>query len=429
MASENKLFLDYDYFWEEFGTSGVGIYALNGRDIAILLSAIKYASWPSRWTDSGGYLLRAQGRTNDLLSAVEYIEQLENRLMTDFTSEIGAGLQAIANAIASKNCGCVVNCYCGGSGSGTGGAGQSSEPPAGEYDQEGEPPGGYESWQEYHTDVCAKATWLLSTIQTDLQNYSLVQWGGATLVATVPIILALTLDPIPGDEIFLLVGILIAIAAYGSTTLTTVKGSFIDGYGDMLCALYNANGSEAGKEAALAAFRSQIEGDTSDPIVVEYGVQVVGIMLSWDGLNRVYTKQEGVSYPPGDCSECGEGEPYFIRVDVGTEIGRGEDDIGAYIDVQMVAAYGNYYANLSAWTDETATVPYGIAGMVQRVSGAIDGGGSGTSLNGSSFSFTATAGPFYVPPSDPAGWKDISIGNVAQVDTVWRFYLPPITYP
>lgn len=350
--------------------------------------------------------------------------------MTDLSTELGLGLQAIADAIAGKQCGCTVNCYCGSGGvSGGSGGATTGQAPIDPYDPQGDPPAGYDSWQEYYDDVCAKATWLINTINDDLGRMSTIQWAIATVATVAPALLALLLDPIPGDEIFALAGILIAIAAYGSSTLTTVKGSFNDAIPSLICALFTATGPEDGKSAALAAFREQIEGDTADPIIVEYGVQAIGIMLSWAGLNKVYSKQTDRTYPAGDCSECGEEEEFYISVDIGTEIGRGEDSIGKYIDVAQAAGAGNYYANLSLWTDSSKTTAYARFGMVQRVGGSADGGGSGYNAAAVPFSFTATAGPFFVPPGDPSGWRSISIGNVQQVNTTWRFYFEPLNYP
>jgi hypothetical protein len=133
-----------------------------------------------------------------------------------------------------------------------------------------------------------------------------MQLVGVTVVGLLPTLAALFLDPIPGDELILLAGVIIALAAYGEGALSQVKESFSDAKSDIVCSIFNAVGPDSGKSAALSAFRTQIESDTADPVIVEYGVQLVGLMLSYNGLNKVYSLQTDVSYPAGDtdCDEC-----------------------------------------------------------------------------------------------------------------------------
>lgn len=236
-------------------------------------------------------------------------------------------------------------------GPGTGGTGTTPQEPAPPVDTEGPPPEGYDTWVEYADDVCAKATWLVNTIYDDITRMSLLQLVGASLVTMLPILAALLLDPIPGDELLALAALLIAIAAYGSSTLNQVKTSFNDAITDLICALYSANGAVAGKAAVLDVFRTQIEGDTTDPVQIEYGVQLVGIMFSSDGLNKVYEKQEGIEYPAGDCSGCNECEGWnFIRLIDGEIVGQtlGETqaeyviesrDVGGFQGITLAVKY------------------------------------------------------------------------------------------
>lgn len=192
-------------------------------------------------------------------------------------------------------------------GNGTGGAGATGEDPIGEFDPEGTPPDGYSTWEEYYDDVCAKATWLINTIQSDLDRMGTIQFVGATLAVIAPALAALLLDPIPGDELFLLAGVLIAIAGYGAGTLSQVKASFADVADNLVCILFNSTGPNSAKTALLTAFRTQLESDTTDPVIVEYGVQLVSLMFSWQGLNQVYEQQSDRTYPAGDCGNCASG--------------------------------------------------------------------------------------------------------------------------
>lgn len=193
-------------------------------------------------------------------------------------------------------------------GTGTGGTGTTAESPIPDYDPEGNPPEGYETWDAYYTDVCKKAWWLVNTVNDDLGRMGTLQLIGATVLAVLPGLGVLLLDPIPGDELFLLAALLIAIANYGASLLDDMRDSWYGARGDIACAIYSSLGPEAAKAAAIEAFMTAYEAETTDPLALAYAEQLAGYLLSWDGLNRVYEYQSGMVYPAGetDCTECDE---------------------------------------------------------------------------------------------------------------------------
>jgi hypothetical protein len=233
----------------------------------------------------------------------------------DNGTQLADAIRYLADQMASTGC-----CNTPGTvgGPGTGGSGNTTSPPIDDIDPQGDPPEGYETWTAYRVDKCNKAWWLVNTISDDLARMGQLQFAGATALSLLPLLAAFLLDPIPGDELFLIAGLLITMAFYGATTLQQTRESFNDAKSNIVCELYNANGPDAGKTAALSSFREQIESDTADLVVVEYGVQLISLMLSWDGLNKVYEFQEGVTYPTGDddCSGCIEQEFIWTGLDL-----------------------------------------------------------------------------------------------------------------
>lgn len=232
-------------------------------------------------------------------------------------------MRYLADRLYSKPC-----CPSGGTGvtpgnyggPGTVGTGGTDEPATPDIDpQDPTPPDGYETWDAYFTDLCDKATWLVNTMDDDLGRLTTAQLVGVTALTLAPILVTLFLTPIPGARIFAIASLLIAIASYGLSTLTTLKSTFAGAKDDLICALYTANGPASGRAAFLGVIRDALEAATVDPVQVEYGVTLTDFILSDDGLNIVYTLQPGRTFAAGDCSGCEAVGPmrfYYANSDV-----------------------------------------------------------------------------------------------------------------
>lgn len=189
-------------------------------------------------------------------------------------------------------------------GPGTGGTGSTIATPVPAVVQN-EPPDGFDTWADYRTYQCEVATWLLGTIEADLTTMTTVQLAGATAIGLLPVLGALLLDPIPGDELFAIAGLLAGIAYYGSGALDQARDSFITARAAMLCDIIQALDPETARTGALDTFGGQLDSDTADPLLRAYGKMLLGHLLTIDGLNKVYQKDTTRTYPSASCPDCG----------------------------------------------------------------------------------------------------------------------------
>lgn len=268
-------------------------------------------------------------------------------------------------------------------GAGTGGAGGTPEVPAPPVDPEGDPPTGYDTWDEYHTDVCNKSSWLVNLIDGDLGRISTLELVGVTLLGFLPLLATTILDPVPGDELVVLASILGFLIAYGETAFQTVVLAYHNALSDLICALYSSDGPEVGKAAALEAFDASIESETTDPVIRAYGHNLISVLLSWNGLNKVYTLQEGITYEGADCSECVPddcAEEWSIADD-GNQGNLLSDTVVGNARIMDIAAvtgygYGAYTLAIANYTEWPAPCTSKVAWEV--ISGTWDIGSSGT---------------------------------------------------
>lgn len=282
----------------------------------ILAGFITTPSLGRAWDEATGTITDAQqiGR-----------EIVENNLPWRYTimatcddgTLLADAMRYLADRLYSKPC-----CPSGGTGvapgqyggSGSGGSDATGETPIADIDpQQPDPPTGYDTWEDYFTDVCAKATWVINTLADDIGRLSTLQLAGYTILALAPILVTLFLTPIPGARIFAIATLLIAIAGYGVSVLSTLSTTFNGAKDDLICALYTANGPASGRAAALGVIRDALEGATADPVAIEYGVNLTDLLMSDDALNVIYSLQPGRTFPAGDCSGCGETGPMYFE--------------------------------------------------------------------------------------------------------------------
>jgi hypothetical protein len=82
MARRSETFLLYNYdALQVYDNTCQGVYCLTDREISIILSALRFAEWPSRWEGSSGKLLRDDGRDADLQDALDKTQALIAKLV------------------------------------------------------------------------------------------------------------------------------------------------------------------------------------------------------------------------------------------------------------------------------------------------------------------------------------------------------------
>lgn len=332
---ETFLRLDFDNLWERFDDSEHLIACLAERDIAIILSCLRYTLWSSRWFDSDNRLLRDVGRDTDLETALTYAEQLQGRLL--MACSLSSDLQAIATAITNKN----VCCNGVGPGyisDGQGGVWYGSEEPIAKPTTFGGV-GEFETETAFNEHLCAAANNMVAGLILSLNN-----WSAMSLVSVIAgSVLVAFLVATPPVAIFVALGVL----AGGFALLQTLANYIDTNRQDWVCAIYNATG--------YSDMLVQVDTLIGEAVVaLDIGLFEVNITdiihaaLSTDVFNQAYSVI-GLPAPidPVDCTVCVEEEAWEILSGTGELATDGTSFVissalvGAnhYIEVSKKAAY------------------------------------------------------------------------------------------
>jgi hypothetical protein len=82
MARLNERVVTFDYdALQEYDNDCNGLYCLTDRDVAIIVSCLRFTFWEARWVNSEGKKLRDVGREGDLAEAIAYAHDLTNDLL------------------------------------------------------------------------------------------------------------------------------------------------------------------------------------------------------------------------------------------------------------------------------------------------------------------------------------------------------------
>lgn len=284
--------------------------------------------WAVCWPDSPKWLailsglleMPAQGRFWDFKTG-NFLElrqaflpiYLENFTLQEVIMACGdTGLQEIAAALrsisVSLSAQATASAACCAGSTGAGGSGATAPP----FDDieiidpgEGDPPLGFESWEQYFANKCAVATYITDVIIGDVGRMRVINLVGLTLVNLLPVLVGLLLDPIPGDELAVLGAYLLTALAAGAGALSAFEAVITAAREDLICALYNAASPEAAEAAFETAFNDAWDGSShaSDP----WGFAVkgaLGAMMGSNQTNRLFTLETTLELPEGDCSGC-----------------------------------------------------------------------------------------------------------------------------
>lgn len=307
MSAESFLTYNFDELWEQYSDDICELYILTERQVTMILGALRYANWASRWTgnDAPKYpqnLLRNNGRADDLETALTYSEHLTEVLAVGCNEELTRiataleGINASQSIIASSS---TSNC---GSGYGSGCAGFEESPPVGYIDNPDEgAPDGFEDYAAYQEYKCKVANNMVEKWLIDLNYISTLDTGAIT-TAGVAVGLLFT---IPGIDVIAIVSYIIGLIAAGAfeTELEAAIDN-IDTYRcDYVSAIYNAVDAEQAKANVKDI------NENADPVATA----LLNLFVNYDWLNTAF------SYNPGenaaalinegdacDCTGCSE---------------------------------------------------------------------------------------------------------------------------
>lgn len=219
--------------------------------------------------------------------------------------EVAAALRAISVSINNQ---ATAQAACCGSGTGSAGQGKIAPPynPTEVIDPgTGEPPAGFESWEQYFSNKCDVATYIVQTLLDDVRRMGLINLVGLTVVSLIPILLGLILTPIPGDEIAFIGGLLLTTLTVGAGMLDNMADQIEASFSDLVCALYNASSSENAETAIETAFNDAWDNGSFAGAPWGFSAKAAfGAMVTSAVTNRLFTLNTELELPSGDCSAC-----------------------------------------------------------------------------------------------------------------------------
>lgn len=328
MARQDETFIqfNFDELWTRYSDDNCVVVCFSERDICILLSALRFADWPSRWVGdvaspgSTAYpfnLLTNTGRGADFIEAINHIETLRGVLLMasclDIGADIKAGLETLAAAVISMGqdiynkpcCGDTVNVsVVAGATEGGNVLYGTQEGLSATGDPETDPPpDGFDTWEEYFTHKCQAANFLFDAIVNSLRNLGFVSLvnvvgGSAVVGAALAGFLA-----VPGGAIALIVGgILVLGAAVG--VLTEIADELEDNRSDFVCDLYRADSASSAADV-VAGYVDEALAALAVASSLHPTIRTIALLLaSTDALNKLFDATLTMSYPDADCSAC-----------------------------------------------------------------------------------------------------------------------------
>lgn len=221
--------------------------------------------------------------------------------LSEALGDIALALRYMADKQASSGCGC--GGAVGGGGSAGAGASQPPLTPAIPSDPEVDPPPeGFETWEEYKAYKCAIANDIIQTLAEDLGEMAIYTFGGITLEGLATLITITIATPIPFDDIIVIAGLLLTVAA--EIVITTCISIINDDHDNLVCALYMGVDSGSSRDLFLGEFNTFIDGVVADPIEKYAAETLMAYMMGASVTNRLYNKDNTRNFPSADCSEC-----------------------------------------------------------------------------------------------------------------------------
>lgn len=307
------------------------LYCLSPSTVDIILSALRFCVWPTRWR-----MDRLDNHTRIEKTfeadALQWGQLAISEVNYDMACDIAEGFDELGNAIVAASPNTGLNAIaaslhemagaiqamvaqsaacCAGGGGGSAGAGPHS-PPFDPTEEgaigEGDPPEGFESWEQYRANKCAVATDIVNNLMASWNRMSTINLVGMTLVSLTPVLIGLLLDPVPGDEIAVIGGVLLATLGLGTVLIDKVIDTLTNHHDDLICALYNATSAANATADFTNAFSDFWTGDGNDALMGYSARTAIAAMTGSSSTNRLFTLETTRVLPEGDCSGCEDAE-------------------------------------------------------------------------------------------------------------------------
>lgn len=270
---------------------------------AVLRGVLTIPSTGRYWLASSGAITEAQEIVKATFDNNMHLEESIMSCNDPALAGIAEGLQQIAIAL-SEQAAAANNCC---TGNGSGGAGQFPPPisdvPQGNPNTD-DPPEGFESWEEFFSDKCAKANQIIVELRASLLRVGIINFSALSLDAlAIALTVALTLA-VPAAVIIEIVGLLISAGAeiIVASLLTYIN----DNETDLICALFGAENASQSYDDFHTVLGDAVDIGTADPVEA-YAIKTLArYLVNSQVVNSLYLKDLTVVYPETDCSGCDE---------------------------------------------------------------------------------------------------------------------------
>lgn len=229
-------------------------------------------------------------------------EEFEEVLLSCNDDKFNQFLEVISGLGGGSGCGC---------GSGGAGSGDVPDNPYSENDQEGVPPDGFDTVEQYRSHKCDAAWHIFNQLNQDLQGLSGVVISITAVTTVAALLVTIMVTPVPGARIVTLAAILIfGLVAF--SFLSAASALMFDNRFDLICYLYDADSSAQAKIDFLQGLAELMDSDTVwDQVEKDFVLAVVDQILSPLQMNKL-TSNVYVPSAAEDCDHCAECQPFFL---------------------------------------------------------------------------------------------------------------------
>jgi hypothetical protein len=285
------------------------IVCLTSRDVTVIRSALMGFYWGTRY---GKFVSPKRFQVGDNRQVIELLEELEVKLMgcNQIGEALEVGLLAIAQslkAIADKPC-CndttsVVVTVNGGilgnleDGTILYGTEQPEIKPE-------TPPDGYTDEEHYQSQLCARAAAMVDGAIIGLGVLLGIESIGAIATTVAFMLTVVGIITIPQVTIPTLVA-LVATAYLAAGSVYAVRNELINRRQDVICLLYNGEGTAQISEGLAELFDVIISAASVTGPAALAIKGILMIMFSSDTINKLYDAFAGTNYGESDCTSCG----------------------------------------------------------------------------------------------------------------------------
>lgn len=298
----------------ETSQDGKYLCCLSERDVFIIRSCVfPYQNWPTRYARPRKGLRWELSTGEEFVSFQEDLDKLDSDIIGgDFMTCLEQGLSEIAQALrymADHNCcsdtnisidGGVVATYTDPDGIDT--AIYGSHPPA--TVEEGIPPDGFETWEEYLLNKCQVANLVFDGWITTLGGLSLLTVFNATVLGGLIGLAFAGVISFPPAAIPIMIAALIALGVEVAV-LHSIADELNSNKADIVCQLYTSSTVESMVAILADAVDAAIATLELTGPIGSAAKTVALLLVNSDTLSQLISGIAGISYPDADCSACG----------------------------------------------------------------------------------------------------------------------------